>query len=85
MLCYKRQGNYEVCNEFPSGPVGWVVARGTVGLGSFGVRIRKVQILFLFRVSFLSFFLRVKLSVRVRIMVRFRVSVRVRIRVRVRF
>ena len=34
MLCYKRQGNYVVCNELPSGTVGWVtVVRGTVSLG----------------------------------------------------
>ena len=24
MLCYKRQGNYAVCNELPFGTVGWV-------------------------------------------------------------
>ena len=36
------QGNHVVCNELPSGTVGWIVARGTVGLGSFVVRIRKV-------------------------------------------
>ena len=42
MLCYKRHRNYEVCNELPSGTVGWVVASGTVGFESFVVRIWKV-------------------------------------------
>ena len=41
MLCYKRQGNYAVSNELPSGAVGWVVARGTVCFGNFEVRIQK--------------------------------------------
>ena len=53
MLCYKRQGNYAVCNELPSGTVGWIVVRGTVGFGSFVVRIRKV--LFFFQVTFSKF------------------------------
>ena len=48
MLCCKRQGNYVVCNELPSDTVGWVVPRGTVGFGSFAVRIRKVLSLFPF-------------------------------------
>ena len=42
MLCYKTQGNSVVCNKLPSGTVGWVVACGTVGFGSFVVQIRKV-------------------------------------------
>ena len=42
MLCYKTQGNSVVCNELPSDTVGWVVACGTVGFGSFVVQIRKV-------------------------------------------
>ena len=34
MLCYKTQGNYVVSNELPSDTVGWVIARGTMGLGN---------------------------------------------------
>ena len=78
MLCNKRQGNYVVCNELPSGLVDWVVARGEVGFGSFGVRTRKVLSCF-FQVSkflsLVSFFwvrLSIRLNVRVRIVVRFR-------------
>ena len=48
VLCYKRQGNYVVCNELLSGPVGWVVTRGTVGFESFVVRIGKVLLSFFF-------------------------------------
>ena len=58
MLCYKRQGNYGVCNELPFSTVGWLVARGAVGYGSFVVRIRKVLFFsfskFLSLVSFLE-------------------------------
>ena len=48
VLCYKRQGNYEVCNELSSGTVGWIVARGAVRFGCFVVRIRKVIFFFSF-------------------------------------
>ena len=69
MLCYKRQGNYVVCNELPSNTVGWVIVRGTVSFG-----IWKVLSLFFFSkfLSLVSFF-RVRLSVRVRFRVRIRV------------
>ena len=79
MLYFKTQGNYVVCNELPSGTVGWVVARGTVGLGSFVVQIRKVLFFYFFSkfLSLVSFFyFRVRLSVRLRVKVR--VSFRVR-------
>ena len=70
MLCYKRQGNYAVCNGLSSGTVGWVIVRGAVG---FGVRILKVFSFFSPFSKFLSLvsFFRVQLSVRFRC--RFRV------------
>ena len=56
MLCYKRQGNYVVCNELPFSTVGWVIERETVCLG---VRIWKVLFFFTFSkfLSLVSFFL----------------------------
>ena len=73
MLCYKRQGNYVVCNELPSSIVSWVIVRGAVSLG---VRIRKVVFFspfskFLSLVSFLSVRLRFRVRVRIRVRVRF--------------
>ena len=67
MLCYKRQGNYALCNELPSGTVGWVVARGTVGFGEFCSLNLEGSIFSPFSkfLSLVSFF-RVRLSVRVR-------------------
>ena len=50
-----------VCNELPSGTVGWVVAHGMVCFGSFVVQIRKVLSFF---VPFSKFLFR--LSVRLR-------------------
>ena len=63
-MCYKRQRNYVVCNELSSGTVGWVVARGTVGFGSFVVRIWKI-----FFPKFLSpvSLLRVRVGVRLKV------------------
>ena len=71
MTCYKRQGNYEVCSELPSGTVGWIVARGTVGFGSF---VGSLFFSFFFSkfLSLVSFF-RVRLSVRVTVSVMVRV------------
>ena len=77
MLSYKTQGNYAVCNELPSGTVGWVVARGTVGFWSQFVSNRR-KVLFSFPFSeFLSLvsFLGVRFSVRL--------GARLRVRVRV--
>ena len=74
-MCYKKQGDYVVCSELPSGTVGWVVARGAVGFGSLVVRIRKVFFFSKF-LSLVSLF-RVRLSVRLSA----RLSVRLRVRV----
>ena len=77
MLCYKRQGNYVVCNELPSGTVGWVtVVRGTVSFGVWEVESVRFSFFspfskFLSLVSFFSVRLSVSVRFRVRVMVRF--------------
>ena len=52
-----------VCNELPSGTVGWVVAHGMVGFGSFVVQIRKV----LFFLPFSKFLFRLSVRLRFRL------------------
>ena len=53
-----------VCNELPSGTVGWVVAHGMVCFGSFVVQIQKV--LFFWPFSKFLFRLNVRLRFRLR-------------------
>ena len=72
-MCYKRQGNYVVCNEPPSGTVGWIVARGAAGFRLFCSSNPEGSLSFFLFSKFLS-------SVSL-----FRVRVRVVIRIRVRF
>ena len=71
MLCYKTQGNYAVFNELPSGTVGWVVVRGTVGLGNF-CSSSFLSFFPLFPFLGLGFSVRLSVRLRVRIVLRFR-------------
>ena len=79
VMCYKRQGKQELCNELPFSTVGWVVAREPEGFILFCGSNPEGSHFFLS----LYFFLRVRFRVRVR--VRVRVSFRVRVRFRFRF
>ena len=67
MSCYKRQGNYVVCNELPSGTVGWVIVRDTVSFGVWEFESGRFSFFPPFSkfLSLVSFF-RVRLSARFR-------------------
>ena len=77
MLCYKSKANYAVCKEFPSGTVGWFVARGTVGFGEFWSPNPDFLSFFPPFSQFLSLvsFFRVRLSVRLNVRLRVRVRI----------
>ena len=66
VMCYKRQGKQELCNELPFSTVGWVVAREPEGFILFcGSNPEGSHFLF-FRVR-----VRVRFTFRVRVRFRF--------------
>ena len=69
----KRQGNYVVCNESPSGTVGWIVARGAAGFRLFCSSNPEGSLSFFLFSKFLSSVSLFRVRVRVRVVVRIRV------------